>query len=127
MGRQQQLLQDGQELGVCTKTETTDGYKNWWQTLQQYLRSNSRSIGKIILTMAAMLVGARFMLNAWDGMQHRKVCMAGAITSSTINHPSAQPIQCIRYMSLFYIHLSYYSPLSRCLYVYRFPSHNFMF
>lgn len=88
MGRQQQLLQDGQALGVCAKIQTIDDNKGWWQ----YQRSNGRSIGKIILALAAMLIGARFLLNAWDGMQYKKVCMAGAVTLDTMNYSSVQSI-----------------------------------
>lgn len=92
MDRQQQLLQDGQALGVCAKIQTIDDNKGWWQKSQQYQRSNGRSIGKIILALAATLIGARFLLNAWDGMQYKKVCMAGAVTLDTMSYPSVQSI-----------------------------------
>jgi hypothetical protein len=109
MGRQQQPLQDGQELDVCTKTESGDDHKNWWQKSQQYLIRNGRSFGKIILMLAAVLIGVHFMLNPWDGMRYRKVCMAGAIALSTMNHPSARPIPCFEHVFLlFRIYPSYF-------------------
>lgn len=88
MGRQQQPLQDGEVLDVCTKTESGDDHRNWWQKSQQYLIRNGWSFGK---------------------MRYRKVCMAGAIALSTMNHPSARPIPCFEHVFLlFRIYPSYF-------------------
>ncbi len=78
---QKRLLQDEQEHGVCIKVETADDNTNWWPKPEKYTRSHGRTVGKIILTLAAVLLGARFVMN---GTQYSKVCIASVIELSTM-------------------------------------------
>ena len=89
MGRPEQLFQYEQEQDFGTRSELTDLHKTRWQKPQRYVRSNGSSIMKIMLTLAALIIGGRFIFNSVYKTKYNKVCLVTVMMLENIDHPKS--------------------------------------